>query len=105
MGKNKDSDILTTLLTKALRHKIGAIVNKDELYASKYAKDADILMKEAEKVALRQNWNKGDKHHLKKEVRRKLLTELEEKKFIEDAKFDIMDEHIKEAMKQLGLKD
>ena len=43
MGKNKDICELTNILAKALRHRIGAIVNSDELYAQKYARDADIL--------------------------------------------------------------
>jgi len=103
MGKNKDTQELANLMTKALRHKIGAIVNKDEFYADKYAKDAEIIMKEAEKVALRQNWSNYDKEKIKKNLRAKLHKELKEKDFLSDKKFDIMDEEIDMALKEFDL--
>lgn len=34
MEKKKDINELTNLMSKALRHKIGSIVNKDEFYAN-----------------------------------------------------------------------
>ncbi|MBU0628530.1 MAG: hypothetical protein KKC75_05030 [Nanoarchaeota archaeon] len=69
MGKNDDIDQLTNLMSSALRHKIGSIVNKDELYAAKYAKDSEIIMAEAKKIALTQNWNQYDKQKIKEKLR------------------------------------
>ena len=103
MGKNKDIDELTNLMTKALRHKIGSIVNKDEFYAGKYAKDAESIMKEAEKVLLRQNWNNYDKIKIKEDLRAKLRKELEQKDFLDNKKFDIMDSEIEKALREFNL--
>ncbi len=103
MGKNKDINELTNLMAKALRHKIGSIVNKDELYASKYAKDAESIMTEAEKVLLRQNWNNYDKLKIKEELRTKLRKELEQKDFLDNKKFEIMDNEIEKALKEFDL--
>ena len=103
MGKNKDIQELTNLMTKALRHKIGSIVNKDEFYANKYAKDAEVIMKEAEKVLLRQNWNSYDKVKIRSQLKAKLLKELEQKDFLDNKKFEIMDEEINNAMKEFYL--
>ena len=44
MGKTDSLHELTNILAKALRHKIGGIVNPNEIYAQKYARDADMLM-------------------------------------------------------------
>ena len=103
MGKNKDINELTNLMAKALRHKIGSIVNKDELYASKYAKDAESIMAEAEKVLLRQNWNSHDKTRIKEQLRIKLQKELEQKDFLDNKKFEIMDSEIEKALKEFDL--
>ena len=103
MGKNKDMQELTNLMTKALRHKIGSIVNKDEFYANKYAKDAEVIMKEAEKVLLRQNWNDYDKAKIKEQLKIKLRKELEQKDFLHNEKFEIMNEEIDKALKKFGL--
>ena len=103
MGKNDDIDQLTNLISKSLRHKIGSIVNKDDFYAEKYAKDADNILKEAEKVSLRQNWDKDDKIEIKEELRKKLLKELKEKDFLDETKFDIMDEEMEKELKTLEL--
>lgn len=103
MGKIKDIAELTNLMAKALRHKIGSIVNKDEFYANKYAKDAENIMKEAEKVLLRQNWNNYDKVKIKEQLRIKLHKELEEKDFLDNKKFDIMDKEIDKSLKEFEL--
>ena len=103
MGKNKDIQELTNLMTKALRHKIGSIVNKDEFYANKYAKDAEVIMKEAEKVLLRQNWNSYDKVKIRSQLKAKLIKELKQKDFLDNKKFEIMDEEINNAMKEFYL--
>jgi len=103
MGKNKDLQELTNLMTKALRHKIGSIVNENEFYANKYAKDAENIMKEAEKVSLRQNWNNYDKVQIKEQLKIKLKKELEQKDFLNNKKFDIMDVEINKAIKEFNL--
>ena len=103
MGKNKNIEELTNLMAKALRNKIGSIVNKDEFYAGKYAKDAENIMKEAEKVLLRQNWNSYDKLKIKEELRAKLRKDLEQKDFLDNKKFEIMDSEIEKALKEFDL--
>ena len=42
MGKKRDIDELTNILAAALRHKIGSMVNKDEIYAQKYDKEFEV---------------------------------------------------------------
>lgn len=103
MGKKSDLKELTNLMSKSLRHKIGSIVNENELYADKYAKDAEILMKEAEKILYKQNWNRKDKDEIKKLLKKKLLIELEKKDFLDDKKFDIVDNEIEKSLKKFNL--
>lgn len=103
MGKRSDIEQLTNLMCKALRHRIGAIVNENEFYAGKYAKDAEIIMKEAEKVLNRQNWNNYDKKDIKEKLRNKLKKELIEKTFIGEKKFEIMDEEVEKGLQDFGL--
>ena len=104
MSKNQNIHKLTTVLAISLRHKIGSIVNKDEIYAQKYAKDYEIFLKEAVKVSLRENWNEEDKAKIKNELKRKLKYELEKREFIDNKKFDIMDKEINEILDVLKLK-
>ncbi|MBI2139022.1 hypothetical protein HYU13_05505 [Candidatus Woesearchaeota archaeon] len=103
MSKKADMEELTNILSKALRHSIGGKVNPDELYASQYAKDAEILMREAQKVSLRENWNQDDKKQMKEMLRRKLKIELEKKDFLPEKKFEMMEEEIDAALKELGI--
>jgi len=103
MGKNGDIDPLTNIMSKALRHKIGSIVNENEFYAEKYAKDAENIMNEAERIAERQNWNRDDKAVIKEKLRKKLHKELEEKDFIDNRKFSLMDEEIAKALEAFNL--
>ena len=104
MSKNQNIHELTNMLAIALRHKIGSIVNKNEIYAQKYAKDYEIFLKEAVKVSLRENWNEEDKAKIKNELKRKLKKELEKREFIDNKKFDIMDKEINEILDVLKLK-
>ncbi len=104
MGKKKAIHELTNLLAKALRHKIGSIVNPDEVYAQKYARDADVLMKEAHKAAGMENWNSYDKAIIQQELKRKLHAELTEKKFLDNRKFDIMEDEMNKALEAMELK-
>ena len=103
MGKKDDIDQLTNLLSRSLRHKIGSIVNGNEIYAAKYAKDAENIMRETEKIAEKQNWNSYDKEEINRKLRIKLKKELIDKEFIGDKKFEIMGEEISNALKELRL--
>jgi hypothetical protein len=103
MGKKDDIDQLTNLLSRSLRHKIGSIVNENEIYAAKYAKDAENIMRETEKIAEKQNWNSYDKGEINRKLRIKLKKELIDKEFIGDKKFEIMGEEISNALKELRL--
>ena len=104
MSKNQNIHELTNILAIALRHKIGSIVNKDEIYAQKYAKDYEMFLKEAVKISLRENWNDSDKIKIKNELKGKLRDELEKKEFIDNKKFDIMDREIDDILGVLKLK-
>jgi hypothetical protein len=103
MGKKDDIDQLTNLMSKALRHRIGSLVNEDEIYAAKYAKDAENIIGEAEKFASKQNWNNYDKESIKDKLRKKLQKELTEKDFINNRKFEIMDKEMNKALHTLNL--
>src|SRR3989338_7214641 len=103
MGKNRTINELTNILAIALRHKIGSIVNPDEIYSQKYAKDAEVFMAEARKVSLRENWNQGDKLQVIKELEKKLRSELEKRDFLKEEKFEIMSREIKRALSDLGI--
>lgn len=98
MGKKNDIEQLTNLMSRALRHKIGSIVNENEIYAAKYAKDAENILKEAEKVIKEYNWNNYDKEEIKQKLRKKLKKELEEKEFLDNKKFEIMNEEINKLL-------
>src|SRR3989344_5335078 len=103
MGKNKDIQELASLMAVSLRHKIGSLVNKDEVYAQKYAKDAENIMKEAEKVLLRQHWNQADRKRIRELLRARLHDELAQKEFLEHKKFEIMDEEMNKALQAFEL--
>lgn len=103
MGKKDNIDQLTNLMSRALRHRIGSIVNENEIYASKYAKDAENIMSEAEKAANRYSWNNDDKKKIREKLRKKLEKELTEKDFLDDKKFEIMDDEMDKALVELDL--
>lgn len=99
MSKNKQIQEFINIIVAALRHKIGSIVNPNEIYAQKYAKDSEILIKEALKTYLEINLNIQDKSKIKEEIKIKLKQELEKRDFLNNKKFDIMDEEIEKALK------
>jgi len=103
MGKRDDINQLINLMSVALRHKIGSIVNKEEIYALKYARDAEVILKEAEKVARRHNWNRYQKEEIRQKLKNKLFKELEEKDFLDNKKFNIMDEEMDNVLRRFCL--
>ena len=103
MGKNKNIEELTNLMSIALRHRIGSIVNKEEIYAQRYAKDAENIMEEAKRIVTKQNWNDYNKKEIRERLRRKLLKELTEKDFLDNKKFEIMGEEMGKALKEFNL--
>lgn len=103
MGKNNVIHELTNILTQSLRHRIGSIVNPNELYTEKYMQDAEVLLNKAKSVSKIENWNNYDKIKIKEDLKRKLRLELESKEFLNERKFNIMDEEIDKALKKLSL--
>lgn len=103
MSKKQLLDEFTNILAVALRHKIGSIVNFNAIYAEKYAKDSEILFKQAEKIKERGNWNYNDKIEIKEELKKKLKKELEKRDFLSDEKYNYIDSEIEKALKILGL--
>jgi len=103
MNKKDTINELTNILAAALRHRIGSIVNDKEAYAQKYARDAEVLLKEAEKISLMVHWNQYDKVSIKDILKKKLKEELEKKDFLSNRKFEIMDKEAEKAIVFLGL--
>ncbi|MEK6895390.1 MAG: hypothetical protein AABX48_02625 [Nanoarchaeota archaeon] len=103
MNKRRVIGELTTLMANALRHRIGSIVNSNEIYAQKYEKDAEILLKEAMKVSLQVNWNQYDKNKIKEDLKKKLQLELEKADFLNEKKFEILDKEIDKVLRDLDL--
>lgn len=103
MGKNDDIRELAKLLSFAVAHRIGQIINPDAIYAEKYQKESRNFVIQAEGINLGKHWNSYDKIIIKKEVRKKTLLELINKEHIADKKFEIMDEEINKILKELEL--
>jgi NAD dependent epimerase/dehydratase family enzyme len=103
MGKRNIIDELTTRLAIALRHKIGSIVNENEIYAQKYSKDAEVLINQCKPLVLKKNWNLQDKQEIKRQLRLKLEKELKERDFIDNKKFEIMNQEIEKALEEIEL--
>lgn len=104
MAKRKIISEMTNILASALRHKIGSIVNQNEIYAQKYAKDAEVLIKEAQKLVFKGHWNLNDKKVIKEELKKRLKNELEKRDFLDIKKFDLMDGEIEKIVDFLRLK-
>ncbi len=103
MSKKQIFDELINILAVSLRHKIGSIVNEDEIYAERYAKDAEILFKQAEKVKEQCNWNYNDKLEVKENLKKKLTDELKKRDFISEEKYDYIESEIETALRSLKL--
>lgn len=103
MSKKQILDELTNILAISLRHKIGSIVNSNEIYAEKYARDSEIFFKQAETIKQQASWNYNDKIEIKQELKRKLRNEFEKKDFLPDEKYSLMNSEIEKALKRLEL--
>ena len=60
-------------------------------------------MNEARKSARQENWNIYEKAEIKAEIMKKLRKELEEKAFLDSKKFEVMEQEIKRALKEIKL--
>ncbi|MBS3099804.1 hypothetical protein J4463_01135 [Candidatus Pacearchaeota archaeon] len=103
MSKKDKISELTNILSKALRHRIGSIVNEHEIYAERYSKDSDTLIKSAQDISLGENWSIYDKAEIKTLLKKKLQKELEEKEFINEKKFKILDKELEKVLLFLEL--
>lgn len=103
MGKKKDIDVLTTLLSLALAHRIGSVVNKNDIYAQKYAHEGERFFKKARLLALELHYNMNDKALIKLELHKKLNAELQRRDFLSDKKFSLMKQEITNALTSLNL--
>ena len=105
MGKKDNIRKLVIFLTLSLSHKIGGIVNENKIYVEKYRKESVNFLNNAKKVALKENWNIQDKKIIKERLRKELMEELNKRDFLDNRKFDIMEEEMNKALKSLDLKD
>ena len=103
MGKKRDIKEMVTLISLALKHKIGSLVNPNEIYSEKYKKESDSFLKQAIKISLRQNWNKEDKAKIKELLKKKLKDDLEKGDFIDDKKFSLIDKEIDDVLNLIEL--
>ncbi len=103
MGKNDIIREISNLMASSLAHKIGSIVNEKEIYADKYRKEASTLLSEARKKSKKIHWNSHDKVEIKKTLKDKLIKELERRDFLNDKKFDLVDEEVERVLKELEL--
>ena|SRR3989344_5325249 len=103
MGKKEKIIEMINLLSIGLRHKIGGIVNNNEIYSAKYARDGEILIKEAQKISLTLNFNIYEKSKIKVELTNKLRKELEKKDFLDDKKYNFVDSEIDKVLREFGI--
>lgn len=103
MGKKKDIDELTTLLALAIAHRIGSIVNTNEIYAQKYALEGERFFKRARLISLEIHCNFEDRAFLKAALRKKLEAELRKRDFLAEEKFLHVEREIAAALEKLRL--
>lgn len=103
MSKKDNINKLITFLVLAISHKIGGMVNPNEIYASKYRKEYDNYIKLANEISFEENFNSYDKKEIREKLRGKLKEELERKDFIDNKKFDIMEEETEKTLSSLGI--
>ena len=88
-----------------MTHRIGSIVNDNEIYAQKYAKDAEIFFQEAKKSIGDISFNYYERKEIINKIKEELRKELASKEFLREKKFKIMDEEVDKVLKELGLKE
>ena len=103
MSRSKIIEELTNLLAIALRHKIGSVVNENEIYSQKYAKDAEVLIEQAKKNMGGINFSIYEIKEIINKTNIKLKKELESKPFLKDRKFEIMNVEMNKVLNELGL--
>ena len=103
MNKSKLIREIINLLVVGLRHKIGSIVNSNEFYSQKYAKDSEILIKQAQNLSSNIHFNSYDINDIRNNLKSKLKIELESKEFLDKRKFDLIDSEIANVFKLLKL--
>lgn len=103
MSKKDNLNKLTTFLALALSHKIGSLVNSNEIYSQKYKKESDNYLNLAREITFEENFNSYDKEEIKTTLKRKLTNELTKKDFLDNKKFTLIDEEIDKTIKELQL--
>ena len=103
MSKIKNINKIINMLATALRHEIGALVDIEELYVDKYKKEANARIKRASDIIKKCNFNIDDKYSIKIRLKEKLQKDLENRDYISDEKFDIVDEEVDKVLRELDL--
>src|SRR3989344_4639788 len=101
MSKKSNINKLTTFLALALSHKIGGIVNLNEIYATKYNKEYENYFNQAKEITFEENFNLYDKSQIKIILKRKLNNELTRKDFIDNRKYTLIDEEVNKVLLSL----
>jgi hypothetical protein len=102
MVNKKIIDEFVSFIVLGLRHRIGSIVNDNELYAKKYAKDAEEFFKAARKTIIGITFNVYETAEIKKSIKSKLSADLTSKPFLRERKFEIMDAEIEKVLLDFG---
>ena len=103
MGKMDSIMELARLMAHSLSHRIGSIVNRNNPYAQKYFKEAVNFFNLAKKASTEENWNNFNKSEIKTMLKKELIAELTKKRFLDNKKFDLIDEEIDKVLKELDL--
>lgn len=103
MSKKRNIEEVARVLTLSLAHKIGSIVNKEDLYASKYREEGEHYFKKTLKVAESINWNRVDKVMFKETLQKNLSAELQKRDFLANEKFLFIEQEIASALIALNL--
>lgn len=103
MSKKDNISKMTNFLSLAVSHRIGSIANPDAIYAPKYKKEAFNHITQARAFSLSENWNSYDKLEIKTLTKKKAITELSKKPFLNDKKFDLVDEEVDKILKELDI--
>ncbi len=103
MSKKQEIEKLIKFSVLYLRHKIGSIVNKEEIYSSKYAKEAESFLEQTKKVARTLSLNVHEKEKFKEQLKKDLKLDLENKSFLNSEKFNYIEKEVNSLIKELKL--